>query len=141
MGLIDLASGNSLWRGMEYYEGKKVVSVKQTGESEYEGIVNGSSQEPYHVVIDIDHPKKSKCTCPFADGRRVICKHMVATYFSVFPKEAERINKEAEEYEAEEEKRWEEERKEIEKYVNSLSKQELRNALICYMMEERERRY
>ncbi|NMB97839.1 MAG: hypothetical protein GYA02_14710 [Clostridiaceae bacterium] len=39
-------------------------------------------------MINIVHPRKSKCNCPHADGRRVICKHMIALYFTVFPKEA-----------------------------------------------------
>ena len=29
MGLIETASGNSVWRGMDYYENKKVVSFKK----------------------------------------------------------------------------------------------------------------
>ena len=60
-------------------------------------------------------------------------------YFSVFPEEAERVLKEAEEWEAEEEKRLEMEYKEIEKYVYSLSKQELREELLWRMFDERNR--
>ena len=30
MGLIELASGNSVWRGMEYYNAKKTKSVEKT---------------------------------------------------------------------------------------------------------------
>ena len=130
MGLINLANGNSLWRGVEYYEGKRVSSIKKVEENIFESEVLGSNNIRYHVLINIEHPRKSKCTCPFADGRRVICKHMVATYFTVYPQEAKRIIAEAEEYEKEEEQRQQEEYKEIEKYVNSLTKQELRQQLI-----------
>ena len=66
---------------------------------------------------------------------------MVATYFTVYPQEAKRIIAEAEEYEKEDEQRQQEEYKEIEKYVNSLTKQELQQQLIYYMIEEKERRY
>ena len=30
MGLIELASGNSVWRGLDYYERKKIVSWEKT---------------------------------------------------------------------------------------------------------------
>ena len=66
---------------------------------------------------------------------------MVATYFNVYPEEANRVIKEAEEYEKEEEQHRKEEYNEIEKHVNSLTKQELREQLISYIINEKERRY
>ena len=71
-------------------------------------------------MIDIEHSKKSTCTCPHAEGTRRVCKHKVALFFSVFPEEADRALREAEEREAYEEKRWQEEYKGLERYVNSL---------------------
>lgn len=76
MGLIEIASGNSVWRGMDYYNSKKVESVEKNSGTTYDGTVRGT--ELYHVHIDLEHPRKSSCTCPFDDGRRVICKHMIA---------------------------------------------------------------
>lgn len=114
MGLINLASGSSLWKGIEYYQKGKVKSVKQIDENTYKSEVQGSDNKSYHVHIDIEHPRKSKCNCPFADGRRVICKHMVALYFNVRPEEAEHLIKEAEEIENEEELLFQEKYKEIE---------------------------
>ena len=106
MGLIDIASSASAWRGYEYYKENRVCSINIMGENEYEGVVSGSSKVPYSVHIDIQHPKRSTCTCPFAEGNKKICKHKVALYFSVFPDEADRYlaavekaEKEAEEYE------------------------------------------
>ena len=139
MGLLDLASGNSLWRGYDYYKDGKVLSTEKTDNCHYAGIVSGSEGAVYEVVIDLSHPKKSTCNCPHAEGTRRVCKHKVALYFSVFPEEAERVLKEAEEWEAEEEKRLEMEYKEIEKYVYSLSKQELREELLWRMIDERNR--
>lgn len=108
MGLIDIASNASAWRGYEYYKENKVLSVNKINENEYEGTVAGSSNEPYSVHIDILHPKRSTCNCPFAEGSKKICKHKVALYFSAFPDEAdkyltavEQAEKEAEEYEEE----------------------------------------
>lgn len=140
MGLLDLASGNSFWRGYDYYEAGKVKTSRQIGELQYEGTVEGSNSSQYDVMIDLEHPKKSVCTCPHAEGSRRVCKHKVALYFSIFPDEAVKALKEAEEWEAEEEKRWEEECKDIEKYVNSLSKQELREELLWRLIDERERK-
>ena len=108
MGLIDIASSASAWRGYEYYKENKVLSVNKINENEYEGTVAGSSNEPYSVHIDILHPKRSTCNCPFAEENKKICKHKVALYFSAFPDEAdkyltavEQAEKEAEEYEEE----------------------------------------
>ena len=101
MGLLESASGASVWRGYDYYKEKKVVSLEVTGENIYSATVAGSSSEPYSVELHIDHPRKSKCNCPHADGKRIICKHIVATYFTVLPKEAERFYAEAMAYQEE----------------------------------------
>mgnify|MGYP002644725577 CR=1 FL=1 len=47
-----------------------------------------SGNNKYVVHIDKMHPRKSKCNCPFADGRRVVCKHMIALYFTAEPQAA-----------------------------------------------------
>lgn len=134
MGLIDLASSNSLWRGIDYYQSKNVKKIKKISDDEYNSIVSGT--EEYNVHIDINHPRKSTCTCPFADGRRVICKHMVATFFTIYPEEAERIIKEEQEYEEEEERLFEEHLEEVREYVNGLTEDEVRALLIDKLMNE-----
>ena len=88
MSIRTLASGASAWRGYEYYTEKKVLCLSQTGEDEYTGQVAGSGPVPYQVKINIAHLRQSKCNCPHADGRRVICKHMVALLFAAFPDES-----------------------------------------------------
>ena len=134
MGLIDLASSNSLWRGIDYYQSKNVKKIKKISDDEYNSIVSGT--EEYNVHIDINHPRKSTCTCPFADRRRVICKHMVATFFKIYPEEAERIIKEEQEYEEEEERLFEEHLEEVREYVNGLTEDEVRALLIDKLMDE-----
>lgn len=62
MGIIALASGNSCWRGLEYYKTKKVIKVNKINESEYSSIVKGTNN--YNVYLDIEHPRKSTCDCP-----------------------------------------------------------------------------
>ena len=134
MGLIDLASSNSLWRGIDYYQSKNVKKIKKISDDEYNSIVSGT--EEYNVHIDINHPRKSTCTCPFAAGRRVICKHMVATFFTIYPEEAERIIKEEQEYEEAEERLFDEHLEKVKKYVNGLTDDEVRAALIDKLMDE-----
>lgn len=140
MGLIEIASNNSVWRGMDYYNNKKVVSWESSGNGIYEGTVSGNDGNIYTVHIDTEHPRKSSCNCPFADGRRVVCKHMIALYFTVEPKVAEDFLKEVEKWEAEEEERELQYYEEMKKYVKSLSKTELQEQLLDALMQLEERR-
>jgi len=138
MGLIDIASSKSAWRGYEYYLNEKVHNYKRINEYHYESKVNGNSKKPYNVFIDVKHPRKSKCDCPHAKDRRIICKHIVALYFQIFPKEATKYIKEIEEYEKEEDQRLKELDKKIIKYINSLSKEELKKIAIELLYDNNE---
>ena len=135
MGLIEMASGNSVWCGMDYYERKMVCSWKKSGEEAYDGVVSGSEGNKYSVHIDKVHPKKSSCNCPFAEGRRVICKHMVALLFTAEPKTAEDFLRQVEKWEQEEKERERLHYKELREYVNSLSKKELQERLYEALVE------
>ena len=130
MGLINIASGNSTWRGLDYYKENKVSGYKKISDSEYEGIVNGSNGKKYNVFMNIEHPRKSKCDCPHAKDKRIICKHIVALYFTAFPDEVDKFLKEVEEAEKEYEAYEEELYDKTIKYINSMSKNELKEALI-----------
>ena len=128
MGIIDLASRASSWRGLEYYKTNRVAKIEKINDNEYKSNVSGSKK--YEVYLNIEHARKSTCNCPLADGKRIICKHIVATYFKVFPNEAERF--ERIQLEAEEE--YEKEQEEIyDKIINCLykmKKDELINEII-----------
>ena len=139
MSIRTLASGASAWRGYEYYTEKKVLSFTQTSEDEYTGQVAGSGPIPYQVKINTAHVRRSKCNCPHANGRRVICKHMVALFFAAFPGEAEQYMEEVEEYEREEEQRMEGHYAALRSYVKSLSKKELQEQLFEALAELEER--
>lgn len=139
MSIISIASNASIWRGYDYYEDKRVVSWKQISEYEFQGEVAGSQEEPYHVTIDIEHPKKSACSCPHAEGEKIVCKHKIALYFTAFPKEADRYMSEVEEYEREEYEIEQKRYDEIIKHVKCLSKEELRIELIDALIEAEER--
>ena len=141
MSIITAASQASLWRGYEYYTEKKVKSFTKISDNEYEGIVDGNGAEPYQVKINAVHTQQSKCNCPHADGKRIICKHMVALYFTAFPSEADEYIKRVEECEREEEQRELERLEEIKEYVNSLTKAELRHERTNYILESENNRY
>lgn len=145
--LVHLASNASFNRGFAYYKSKAVLNGEKIGDGVYQGKVSGSQDNIYDVVIDIDHPRKSICTCPFAAGRRVICKHMVALYFFHFSEQAKAVLAEWEEEQLEKEKRhqeWESEylmfrKKKLEEviaYVNNLDRNQLREELIKALMRE-----
>ena len=138
MGLIELASRNSVWRGMDYYEAKRVLTWVKSGQYIYDGIVSGSEGKVYHVHIDMEHPRKSVCDCAFAKDRRVICKHMIALYFTAKPEAVQSFKKQIEEWEAEEEERERQYYEELEKYVKSLSKKELQEELFHALTEVEE---
>ena len=140
MGLIEIASGNSVWRGVDYYQKKKVCSWNKSENGIYDGVVSGSGENKYFVHIDKIHPRSSKCNCPFADGRRVICKHMIALLFTAEPEVAEEFLKQAEEWEREEEEREQLHYEELRKYVDSLSKTELQEQLYCALIELEDRK-
>lgn len=89
MGILDLASFQSQMRGYDYFKENRAQVGDQMNGDIVSGLVLGSNQNIYHISIDLKHPRKSICDCPFANGRRVICKHMIALYFEAFPDEAD----------------------------------------------------
>lgn len=141
MGLLDCASGASIWRGYDYYNEKRATLYQKLSDTAYCGKVSGSGSASYSVEIDIAHPRKSKCNCPHADGRRIICKHMIALYFTIFPEEAERIYNEALKYEEEEEAYQEQMQTKLVRYVHSMKKEELREALLDILFSGPEWQY
>lgn len=88
MSVLTSASSSSVSRGYDYYKNNRVSQVKQLNDHEFEGYVAGSLKNSYYVKIDIEHPRKSHCDCPHANGN-ITCKHMVALYFELFPDEVE----------------------------------------------------
>ena len=135
MSLIGVASADSVWRGMEYYEDKMVASWNEAADGTYDGVVEGSNGNSYVVHVDNIHPRKSTCTCPFAEGRRVVCKHMIALYFTAEPKVAEDFKKQVENWEREEEERAKQHYDDLRKYVISLKKRELQIQLYDALVE------
>ena len=61
VGLLECASGTSVWRGYDYFKDKKVSNPVETGSGIWTADVAGTAKEPYHVEIHVDHPRKSVC--------------------------------------------------------------------------------
>ena len=140
MGMLEICSHSSYWRGLDYFENKRVKALTQISRYEFEADVEGT--EIYHVHIDVNHPRKSTCTCPHAAGKSTICKHKVAVYFSVFPEEAQEAIDERNHYYEELEERENEYNKKVEimtkkykEYVDGLSVEEIKRMLVNYMVD------
>lgn len=137
MGLMSLVSRSSLRCGYEYYKEERVHSKKINSATEFEAKVDGNGKA-YNVIIDVEHPRKSKCNCPHANGKRVICKHMIALYFSAFPKEAQKYYNDVVSYEEEQEKLRDMMDEKVEDYIKSLSKEELQTELYALLYDSPE---
>ena len=125
MGILDIASAKSIWRGYDYYENNRVLQCEKVSDTVLEGVVRGSGEEQYQVTVDIPHAKRSTCTCPHAEGTRRICKHKIAVYFTAFSEEAKKLIEEAEAYEAEQERMYEDIEEIITKYLLKQKKSDL----------------
>ena len=141
MSVLSLASGASAWRGYEYYHDKRVKSFTQTEGNTYDAEVLGSGGKVYHVHMDPEHPRRSTCDCPHAKGKRIQCKHLVAVYFTAFPKEAEHYYQDVVAYEEEEARRQEEEEDRVVKYIVKMRKEELQQALLTLLFDGPEWQY
>ncbi len=141
MGILDIASGNSIWRGYYYFEENKVLSFEKINDRLYKGIVSGSSDETYEVTLDIPHPKRSTCTCPHAEGTRRICKHKIALYFTIFPDEAERLLAQAQAYEEEKEQQQVQTQKDLVSYIHKLKKAQAQELLLELLLSGPEWQY
>ncbi len=85
-----LAKDRSVWCGYEYYDEEYVKNLKETDKGVFTAEVLGKARKHYVVTIDVNKPETSTCSCPYADGNHTVCKHMVATYFTAYPEEAEK---------------------------------------------------
>ncbi len=141
MGLLDIASGKSVWRGYEYYKSNNVILHTVVSDGEIKGVIQGSGVSKYDVAINIEHPRKSKCNCPHADGKRIICKHMIALYFTTFPEQAEDYYQKVLEYEREQEAYEEELYDNVIEYVHKMKKSDLAEALLQVLFDGPEWQY
>ena len=128
MGIISSASASSCWRGLEYYKSNKIKNIKKINDIEYTSIACGTKE--YNVYLNLKNSRKSTCNCPLANGKRVICKHIVATYFSVVPSSAKEFEDEQKRLQEEYEDYQEKQRNNVSKYIRKMTKEQLVNELL-----------
>lgn len=135
MGILSLASRQSVYRGYEYWEQERVHGLKNDGDGILTATVSGSEDKIYEVAVNIAHPRKSSCTCPHAAGRQLVCKHMVAVYFTAYPSETH-------EYKAQLEAAWEDDEDALSELqastveaVSKMKKAELQDVLLQMLFD------
>ena len=128
MSIISIASGSSCWRGLEYYKSQKIKNIKKINNNEYTSIVLGNKD--YNVYLNLEHPRKSTCNCPLANGKRIICKHIVATYFNAVPNSAKNFEEEQEKLQQEYEEYEKRQYQNAIKHLHKMSKKELIEELV-----------
>lgn len=82
--------------------------------------------------------RKSRCNCPHADGKRIICKHMIGLFFTAFPLEAKKYNEKQIAYEREAELHAEEDACKVRSFVSGLKKAELQELLMQMLYDDPE---
>lgn len=139
--LLSCASGQSAWRGYDYYLNRRVESVEEIDSNQFQGKAHGSNGETYDVFIDVEHPRKSSCTCPHAAGKRIVCKHQIALFFTAFPLEAAKYYQEVVEHEQEQERLREEEENKVIDCIDNMTKEQLQQALMQVLFDGPEWQY
>ena len=87
------------------------------------------------------HPKKCTCTCQFAKKNDVICKHMVATFFSVNPDYIADFEEDERRYSEDKDYRWQKDKEKLKAFARKMSKEELVDELAeCWLELEVYRR-
>lgn len=134
MGFVEKAPKKIVWRAIEYYKKNKVLDFQEDGENCYTAKVAGSGKVEYAVYIDVKHPKKCTCTCPFAKENDVICKHMVATYFSINPNYIKDFEEDERRYSEDKDYRWQKDKEKLKVLARKMSKEELVDELAeCWL--------
>ena len=150
--IFELASAGSLWRGVDYYKKRKVISYSKDGLL-YTGLVKGRSSDYtpfrseqlddapiYHVTVNPEKPRSSTCDGPFAKDRHVVCKHMVALFIEAEPEQLDMLYKEikecAEQEQEEEQRERISRREELEREARAMSRIELERAYVEKRLDE-----
>lgn len=130
MKLVNLASAKSAERGYYYYINGNVLISNKVDDNNFIGDVLGSGDKGYFVSINLQKPKLSTCDCNLAAGKQIICKHKVALYFKSFPNDAEKYHNMVIEAQQEFYNQKDNEHVKVEKYINTLKKNEVKNLLL-----------
>ena len=128
MSVLTCASGSSCWRGLEYYKRNKILQIKKISDIEFKGVVSGIKE--YEVYLNLKNARKSTCNCPLANGKMIMCKHIIATYFKAVPGSAKAFEDEQNRLEKEYDEYQENEYQNVIKFINKMTKKELIDELV-----------
>lgn len=90
MEVLANASQKAKYEGYYCFKCGCVKEVNEVSKRVYEGKIVDEKGEVFSVNLDLNKNVKSSCNCKQAFNRRVVCKHVVALYFKLFPAEAKR---------------------------------------------------
>lgn len=87
--MIKTFFGRIVERGKEYFEQRKVESLKKINDTTYSAVVLGSKKYYVNVTMNGKFCLDANCTCPFnvADEDYInpkLCKHIYATYMTIY---------------------------------------------------------
>lgn len=89
--MIDYAKPSTIDNGYKIYKNNKVLKKKQINDNQFIGYIDDLDNH-HNVMINLDNPKTSYCDCNESKSK-IICKHMIALYFSISKIEAEIYDK------------------------------------------------
>ena len=120
-----------------YYKKGFVKELKKLDENIYSSVVSGTYN--YNVILNLNDLKKCSCSCPH---KVKICKHVMATYYTVFPEEAKQyeeglklVIKGYNEHRQRKDEQYNEVYKKTVEYVDSLTVDELKKELINFIVD------
>ncbi len=90
MDILTAASQKSKLDGYNLYKNDCVKEVKEISKRVFEGRIIDDFGEIISVKLDLNKAGKFACSCKQASSKRIVCMHMVALYFKLFPAEAKR---------------------------------------------------
>lgn len=123
-------------RGYYYYKKGFVKELKKLDENIYSSVVSGTYN--YKVILNLNNLRKCSCSCPH---KVKICKHVMATYYTVFPEEAKQyeeglklVIKGCNEHRQRKDEQYNEVHKRALEHVNSLTVDELKKELVNFIV-------
>ncbi|MBR6517869.1 MAG: SWIM zinc finger family protein [Bacilli bacterium] len=137
MEILYMCNATTNIRGYYYYKKGFVKELKKIDENIYSSVVSGTYN--YNVILNLNNLRKCSCSCPY---KVKICKHVMATYYTVFPEEAKQyeeglklVIKGYNEHKQRKEEQYNEVYKRALEHVNSLTVAELKKELINFIVD------
>ena len=136
MEILYMCNATTNIRGYYYYKKGFVIELKQLDENIYSSVVSGTYN--YNVILNLNNLRKCSCSCPH---KVKICKHVMATYYTVFPEEAKQyeeglklVIKGCNEHRQRKDEQYNKVYKKAVEHVNSLTVDELKKELVNFIV-------